>query len=69
MAIERRWFKISEIAEYLNLHPQSVYELWGKGIIPGTKIKGIGVRLDKKKLDELLEENSLDALRKRSHYR
>jgi len=50
----RRWITPRETAEYLSLHPISVYRLMAKGIIPSVKI-GRSVRIDLKALDEFLE--------------
>jgi excisionase family DNA binding protein len=60
MTIERRWLKVSEAAEYLGLHPKSVYRACSEGIIPCSKVPGIGVRIDKGELDALLEQEGLD---------
>lgn len=60
MAIERRWLKVSEAAEYLGLHPKSVYRACSEGIIPCSKVPGIGVRIDKGELDALLEQEDSD---------
>jgi len=50
----RRWITPKEAAEYLSLHPVSIYRLIAKGVIPSVKI-GHSVRVDLKALDELLE--------------
>jgi excisionase family DNA binding protein len=60
MAIERRWLKVSEAAEYLGLHPKSVYRACSEGTIPCSKVPGIGVRIDKEELDALLEQEDSD---------
>ena len=56
MAIERRWLKASEAGEYLGLHVKSIYRACRHRKIPFSKIPGIGMRIDKQKLDSLLEE-------------
>lgn len=60
MPIERRWLKISEAAEYLGLHSKSVYRACRQRKIPCSKLPGIGMRIDKQKLDRLLEEQGID---------
>lgn len=60
--LERRWFRAPEIAIYLSLSPKTVYDLCSRGILPHMKLKGIGLRIDGKKLDELLERHSLESI-------
>jgi excisionase family DNA binding protein len=55
MLIERRWLRISEAGEYLGLHPKSVYRACSERRIPFSKVPGIGIRIDKRALDALLE--------------
>jgi len=50
----KRWITPKEAAEYLSLHPISVYRLMAKGLIPSIKI-GHSVRVDLKALDEIFE--------------
>jgi len=52
--MERRWISVRECAEYLGLHLKSIYNLIYQGHIPATKIGG-SIRIDRKKLDQLLE--------------
>ncbi len=59
MAIERRWLKVSEAGEYLGLHPKSVYRSCSLRKIPCCRVPGIGVRIDKRELDALLERQGL----------
>lgn len=59
MAIERRWLKVSEAGEYLGLHPKSVYRSCSQRKIPFSRAPGIGVRIDKRELDALLERQGL----------
>lgn len=58
MPIERRWLKVSEAAEYLGQHVQSIYRACSERKIPYSKIAGIGVRIDKRQLDLLLERQT-----------
>ena len=59
MLIEKRWLKASEAGEYLGLHPKSVYRACCQRKIPFSKVRGIGVRIDKRKLDALLERHGV----------
>ena len=60
--MQRRWYRVNEVSEYLSIPPKSVYSLISKGIIPHTRIKGLGIRIDLPKLDELLEKHSIDSI-------
>lgn len=59
MSIERRWLKVAETAQYLGLNIRSVYRSCSMRQIPHTKIRGIGIRIDKKALDQLLERRGV----------
>ena len=59
MAIEKRYLKIKEAAAYLGIHEKSLYRACYRRVIPFSKAPGIGVRFDKRRLDELLESRSL----------
>jgi len=59
MPIERRWLKVSEAGEYLGLHPKSIYRSCSQRKIPFSRAPGIGVRIDKRELDALLERQGL----------
>jgi hypothetical protein len=61
MAIERRWLKASEAGAYLGLHIKSIYRACRQRKIPCSKLPGIGMRIDKLKLDSLLEEQGTNA--------
>ncbi len=54
----RRWLRVSEAAEYLGVHQKTIYRACGAGRIPAAKAPGIGIRIDKYKLDELLANRS-----------
>ena len=60
--IERRWLKPDEVALYLGITRGAVYNAIAKGLLPASKTPGIGLRLDKHKLDEILEENESQIL-------
>ncbi len=51
---QRRWISPRECAERLGLHPQSVYELFARGKLPGGRI-GRCVRLDWLAIEARLE--------------
>jgi len=59
----RRWISCREAAEYLGVHPQTVYSWVESGAIPAVRInhRGVGgrhnatVRIDLKALDSDLE--------------
>ncbi len=59
MAVEKRWMSVREASEYLGLHLKSLYRACRRKQIPCSKYRGIGVRIDKKALDELLERRSV----------
>lgn len=59
MTVERRWLKVSEAAEYIGLHPKSLYRSCSRRKIPYSKVPGIGVRIDKRELDALLERQGV----------
>lgn len=58
--IDRRWLSLKEAAEYLAIHYTTAYRMAIKGELPAVPItnrrNGHEIwRVDKKKLDELLE--------------
>lgn len=57
--MERRWYTAAEIAAYLSLSPKTVYDLCSRGILPFVKKKGIGVRIDKRRLDKMMEAEEI----------
>jgi excisionase family DNA binding protein len=59
MAIERRWLKIREAAEYLAVHEKSLYRACRRREVPFTKAPGVGVRIDKRELDAMLERRGI----------
>jgi excisionase family DNA binding protein len=61
MPIERRFFKASEIADYLGLNRKSIYRAIARRQIPAVKVAGIGIRVDKQKLDAMLENQGVNA--------
>lgn len=54
--IEKRWLKISDLAEYLSLSVGHVRNKINDGTFPYSKSKGIGIRFDRLKIDAMLEE-------------
>ena len=57
--IQRRWISCREASEYLGLHIKTIYRLCYLRKIPFAKVPGIGVRVDKNKLDELLKTSEV----------
>jgi len=51
----RRWISVKAVAEYLDIHPVTCRRLIDRGEIPATKV-GRSVRVDLKRLEEILEE-------------
>ena len=62
MPIEKRWMTAAETGEYLHLHPKSVYRACQARKLPHAKMPGIGVRIDKRELDALLERESISPI-------
>lgn len=62
MAVERRWLTVTEAAEYLGIHPKSLYRSCKKKEIPSSRSRGIGIRIDKIELDKLLERRGTKAV-------
>jgi len=60
--MERRWLKVREAAQYLGINPKTLYDLLGKGEITHVRRKGIGIRVDKTKLDELMESSEIPSI-------
>jgi len=58
--MERRWLTVRETAKYLNLHIKSVYRSCSQQKIPHSKVPGIGIRVDKKRLDEKIESSEIE---------
>ena len=52
----KRWIKPKEAVDYLSVHVKTIYRMISVHKIPAVKIKGAGWRIDRKKLDEMLEE-------------
>jgi len=67
--MERRWFRADEISSYLSLNVKTVYDLCSRGVFPHTKLKGVGLRIDLPKLDELLEQHSIESIMKQLEQR
>jgi len=52
--MECRWLTISQTATYLSVHIKTCYSWAARGLLPTAKISG-SLRIDKKKLDAMLE--------------
>jgi excisionase family DNA binding protein len=59
MPIERRWLRVREAAEYMGLHPASVYRACARKRLPCAKVPGVGLRVDKLALDAMLERGEI----------
>jgi len=57
--MQKRWITVLECSSYLSLHIQTIYTKISKGEIPAVHVGG-AIRIDKKKLDEQLENQILD---------
>jgi len=57
--MQKRWLTVADAAKYLSLNVKTIYAQATKGEIPSAKIGG-SIRIDKKKLDEQLENQILD---------
>jgi len=62
MEIQRRWLKVSEAAAYIGMSVKGLYDLCSRGLIPHTRLKGVGIRIDLRKLDELLEASEIQTV-------
>ena len=51
----RCWITVVEAGSYLSLHPESIYRLIDRGLIPASRV-GRNVRVDLKALEEMMEE-------------
>jgi len=54
--VKKRWLKPKEVAEYLSVHPKTIYRMIYANQLPSVRIKGAGWRIDRKKLDDMLED-------------
>jgi excisionase family DNA binding protein len=62
MPLEKRWLTAFETSEYLNLNPKSVYRACHARKLPYAKVPGVGLRIDKRALDALLERESISPI-------
>ena len=53
----RRWLRVLEASQYLGVSCKGLYHSLSTRRIPYSKVKGIGIRLDRLALDRLLERN------------
>lgn len=52
---EKRWLRVKEAAEILNISSKSIYDLCAAGQLPATRIGGV-IRIDKIKLEKQLND-------------
>jgi len=57
--MQKRWITPLECSSYLSLHIKTVYAKIARGEIPAAHVGG-SIRIDRKKLDEQLENQILD---------
>ena len=57
--MESRLLTVKQASKYLNYHPQTVREKIWSGEIPFLRHGKRGIRLDKEKLDEWIENNNM----------
>jgi excisionase family DNA binding protein len=62
-ATRRRIMKVAEVAEYLHVHPSTVYRLVLKGEIPAFKI-GTELRFDRGAIDKWMTDRTSEVLKK-----
>jgi excisionase family DNA binding protein len=65
MATEKRWLTVDEAGEVYSLHPTTVYKLCKERRIPWVRIPSLRngrgmVRIDRRRMDELLEREEID---------
>lgn len=58
--MEHRLLKVDEAATYLNFHPETLYELARKGVVPAVK-QGRAIRFDRVELDRWIDKKISDA--------
>ena len=51
----RKWMTVDQTARYLQIHKVSVYKAIQRGQLPYIKKPGFGIKVDRVRLDELLE--------------
>jgi len=52
---DKRWMKADEAAEYLSINLQTVYRLMLCRQLPAVKLKGVGWRVDRRRLEAMME--------------
>ncbi len=54
MAFQKRWFSISEAAEYFSINAKTLYSLAARGRLPEDSVLKLGraIRLDVKRIEE-----------------
>lgn len=55
----RRWLRVDEVAQALGCHPVTVRKLISRRAIPFVKRKGVGIRIDWKRLEQELERGEV----------
>ena len=60
---ERRWLKVTEAAHYLSINPKTLYAILSKGGLHHVKRQGVGIRIDRTRLDEFMLEGEIPSIR------
>jgi excisionase family DNA binding protein len=60
---EKRWLRVGEAAEIINVSKKTVYELCASGQLPCTKVGG-NLRIDRVKLEVQLERGVQERLKR-----
>ncbi len=63
MSVVRDVMTPKQVAEYLQLHPMTVYRFISKGEIPASKIGG-QYRIKRKDIDKLLDDTVVEVTKK-----
>jgi excisionase family DNA binding protein len=54
--MEKRWLKVEEAAALLGIHKVTLYKLCKAGRIAHARIKGVGLRVDGTRLEQMIEK-------------
>jgi len=58
----RRWLSVAEAASYLGISEGGMRSAIASGKLPASKVSGVGIRVDRRKLDEILEQAETPAV-------
>ena len=66
MEVEKTFFTVQELAEYLRMKPITIYKHASKGDLPGFKV-GATWRFKKSSIDRWIEEQEKEIAKKKSN--